>query len=146
MWFFTVIALLAGAANPFQSAANAQLNREVGAPLWTGVVVYATGLVGMLLMLVLARESVPSGATIARVSPWSWTGGLISVVPTLAGLMLAQRMGSGVFTGLTVTASIVTSLLIDQLGVFGFRHQSASPMRLVGAGLMIAGTWLVTRR
>ena len=146
MWFFAVIALLAGAANPFQSAANAQLNREVGAPLWTGVVVYATGLLGVLLLLVLMRESIPSGATIARVSAWSWTGGLISVVSTMAGLMLAQRMGSGVFTGLTVTASIVTSLLIDQLGVFGFRHQAASPMRLAGAGLMIAGTWLVSRR
>jgi transporter family-2 protein len=63
----------------------------------------------------------------------------------MAGLVLAQKLGSGVFTGLTLTASLVTSVLLDQFGVIGFRQHSASPARLVGCALMIAGVWMITR-
>ena len=144
-WLFTLIALAAGAANPLQSAANAELNRQLGAPLWAGVVVYASGLLGLLLILLVAREAIPAGPTIAGVHLWAWCGGLISLASTMAGLMLAQRMGSGTFTGVTLTASLLMSVVIDQLGLFGFRQHTATPGRLAGCALMIAGVWLIGR-
>ena len=146
MWLFVLIALAAGAANPLQSAANAELNRQLGAPLWAGVVVYATGLLGLAFLLLFARETIPSGGAAVAVHGWAWCGGLISIVSTMAGLVLAQRLGSGVFTGLTLTASLVMSLVIDQLGILGFRQHVASPGRIAGCALMIAGVWMVARR
>lgn len=146
MWPFVLIALAAGAANPFQAAANAQLNRQLHQPLWAAATVYATALAGLLLVLLLVRPSVPDTATLSHVDNWAWLGGCISLLPTVAGLLLAQRLGSGVFTGLTVTAALVASVLIDQFGVLGFRQHSATPGRLLGCALMVAGAWLMSQR
>lgn len=142
---FVLIALAAGAANPLQSGTNAQLNKQLGAPVWAAVWVYATGLLGVLLVQVFLREHLPGSQTVSAVKPWAWLGGLISIASTVAGLTLAQKMGSGVFTGLTLTASLIASVVLDQFGLIGFAQRSTSPTRMVGCGLMIAGAWMISR-
>jgi bacterial/archaeal transporter family-2 protein len=144
-WLLWLIALGTGAANPFQSGTNAELNRQSGQPVWTALVVYATGFTGLLLVQAIFRPAIPPLERLREVHWWAWCGGLISIAPTVAGLTLAQRLGSGTFTGLSITAAIVTSVFIDQFGLIGFRHHSASPERVIGCALMIAGVWLVTR-
>jgi transporter family-2 protein len=145
IWLSFLAALAAGAANPFQSGTNAQLNKQLGQPLWAGVAVYATGLAGMLLLLVFLRAALPTTEQALAVKPWAWLGGLISIASTVAGLALAQRLGSAVFTGLSVTGALLISVLLDHLGVVGFRPHAVSPARLVGCALMIAGVWIITR-
>ena len=140
-----LIALAAGAANPLQAGANAQLNKQLEQPVWATIAVYATGLIGVLLVQAFLREPVPPATILGSVKPWAWFGGLISIASTVAGLMLAQRLGSGVFTGLTLTASLVASVLLDQFGWIGFAQRSASPARIAGCTLMVAGVWLVAR-
>ena len=54
-------------------------------------------------------------------------------------------MGSAVFTGATLTASLITSVVLDHFGLIGFRQHSASPLRMTGCALMVAGLWLITR-
>lgn len=142
-WFLALIALAAGAANPFQSATNAELNKQLGQPLWAALAVYATGLAGLLLVQALVRQPFPG--SVQQVSWWAWTGGLISLASTVAGLMLAQKLGSGLFTGLTLTASLLTSVLLDQFGLLGMKQHTASPGRLVGCALLVGGVWLVAR-
>ncbi len=144
-WILAVIALAAGAANPFQSGTNAELNKQLNQPLWAGVIVYASGLLGIALLQAMLGHRFPSLAAVRSVPWWAWLGGLISVGSTLAGLTLAQKLGSGVFTGLSITAAIVTSVLLDQFGFLGFRQHTASPARIAGCALMIAGLWLVAR-
>jgi transporter family-2 protein len=144
-FFATLIAILSGAANPLQSGANAELNKQLASPLWAGICVYLTGLLGLLLTQLFLRQAFPSAARIHGVSSWAWFGGLISIVSTMAGLTLAQRLGAGIFTGLTVTASLATSILLDQMGWAGFRQHSASPARLIGCALMIGGVWILSR-
>jgi len=139
-----LLAIAAGLANPFQSGVNAELNKQLARPVWTGVFVYASGLAGLLLVQMFLRETLPGGRVVS--APWwAWFGGLISVVPTVIGLTIAQRMGSGLFTGLSITASLVTSVLLDHFGLIGFRQHTASPARLVGCALLVAGVWMITR-
>ena len=145
LWILYLAAIAAGAANPFQSGTNAQLNKQLGAPIWAGIVVYAIGLLGLLLLQIVTRHSLPDAGKVAGVNWWAWFGGLISIVPTMAGLTLAQRLGSGVFTGLSITAGLIMSVVLDQFGWVGFRQHTASPGRIAGCGLLIAGVWLVTR-
>jgi bacterial/archaeal transporter family-2 protein len=144
-WLLFLLALAAGAANPFQSGSNAQLNKQLGQPVLAGVFVYASGFVCLLLLQLLRRHTLVPEAPVAGVSWWAWLGGLISVVPTMVGLTIAQKMGAGIFTGCSLTASLITSVLLDQFGLVGFRQHSASPARLAGCGLLIAGIWLVAR-
>jgi transporter family-2 protein len=140
-----LVAIAAGLANPFQSGTNAELNRQLGSPLWAGIVVYSSGLVALLLLQAVLRQPIPAHDRVSVVPVWAWFGGLISIVPTLVGLILAQRLGASIFTGLSVTAALVCSIALDQFGAIGFRQHSASPARLAGCALMIAGLWIVSR-
>jgi transporter family-2 protein len=63
----------------------------------------------------------------------------------MIGLLVVQKLGSGLFTGVSLTAALLTSVVMDQFGVAGLRQHSASPLRLVGCGLLIGGIWLVAR-
>ena len=143
-WIVFVVALVAGAANPFQGATNAELNKQLHQPLWTAIAVYTSGLAGLLLAQLFMRAPVPAGQA-GSVPWWAWMGGLISLGPTIVGLTLTQKLGSGLFTGLSVSASLVTSVLLDQFGLVGLRQHTASPWRLVGCALLIAGVWLVMK-
>lgn len=142
-YFFAIVA---GSANPVQAGANAQLNKGLASPVWAAVFVYSSGLAGVLVIQLLLREAWPAARFSSGNLPWwAWAGGLLSIGSTVAGLTLAQKMGSGVFTGLSLTASLVTSILLDQFGLVGFKPHTASPLRILGSGLMIAGVWLIAR-
>lgn len=150
IWLTVLVALLAGAANPFQAGTNAELNKQLHQPLLAGLWVYLTGLAGLLVAAaaapLLTRHSYAGVlGRVGHVSWWAWLGGLISIASTMAGLALAQKLGSGLFTGLTLTASILMSVLLDQFGLIGFRQHSASPLRIVGCCLLVGGVWLVAR-
>src|SRR5665213_1343752 len=112
-WLLYLITIAAGAANPFQSGTNAELNKQLGQPLWAGTIVYASGLAGVLLLQAIFGHAFPSAAKIKEIHWWAWLGGLISIASTMAGLTLAQKFGSGLFTGLSITAAIVTSVVLD---------------------------------
>ena len=144
-WIAIVFALVAGAANPFQSGSNAALKSQLAQPLWATLWVYLTGLLGVLLLQAFLREPLPSAAQTSSVPWWAWTGGLISIIATVVGLMLAQKLGSGVFTGISITASVIVSILLDHFGLIGMRPHPASPMRLLGGVLMVCGVWLIAR-
>jgi transporter family-2 protein len=140
-----LIAIAAGLANPFQSGTNAELNKQFASPLWAGIVVYSSGLCALLLLQLLIRQPWPTHSRISTVPAWAWFGGLISVLPTLAGLVLAQRFGAGIFTGITVTAALACSVALDHFALIGFSQHAASPARIAGCCLMIAGLWVVLR-
>ena len=143
-FFAFLVAVLSGAANPFQSATNGELNKQLGSPVWAGILVYAIGLLGMLAVQALTRHALPVGRA-GSVAWWAWTGGLISILSTMAGLVLVQRLGAGTFTSLSITASLVVSVLLDQFGWLGLRQHAATPGRLIGCALLVAGVWLVSR-
>ena len=138
-------ALVAGLANPFQSGTNAELNKQLNQPLQSAIVVYASGLAGLLLTQLVLRRGLPTASTLASVPWWAWAGGLISLIPTVIGLTIAQKMGSGLFTGASITAALVTSVLLDQFALVGFKQHPASAGRLAGCALLVAGVWLIAR-
>lgn len=140
-----LLAICAGAANPGQSGANSQLQKSLENPLWISIWVYLSGMTGILILLAFTRDSFPATGKLAQVPWWAWTGGILSIASTLSGLMFAQKMGSGVFTGISVTASLITSILLDHFGLLGFKVHPASPLRIAGGGLMIVGLWLIAR-
>lgn len=150
LWIAILITLAAGAANPLQAGSNAELNKHLGQPVLAGLWVYLSGLVLLLLAAAVLQRT--TGSLLARASVaaaqvpwWAWLGGAVSIASTMAGLLLAQKLGSAMFTGLSLTASLITSVVLDQLGWIGFRQHTASPARLLGCGLLVAGVWLVAR-
>lgn len=144
-WLIYLAAVAAGIANPGQAGANAELRKSLDETVVTALWVYLSGLLGMLFIQLIVREGWPGGAKLNQVPWWAWTGGLLSIASTMTGITLAQRLGSGLFTGISVTASLVTSVVIDHFGWIGFKTHPVSWPRAVGCVLMIAGLWLIGR-
>lgn len=144
-WILYLAAMAAGAANPAQAGANAELRKALNETVLPAIAVYLSGLLGMLLIQLFVREAWPAGNRFAQTPWWAWLGGPLSIASTVAGITLAQRMGSGIFTGINVTAALVSSVLLDNFGLIGFKVHPASWPRLAGCTLMIAGLWLVSK-
>ena len=144
--FSYLFAIAAGVANPAQAGANAELNQGLGTPLWTALFVYASGFAGAFFLQLVVREGFPGNRIAQTNIPWwAWAGGLLSIASTMTGLTLAQKMGSGVFTGLSLTASLLSSVVLDHFGLMGFKTHPVSPMRAVGSGLLVCGIWLIAK-
>jgi transporter family-2 protein len=142
---FYLLAAAAGAANPAQAGANAELKKTLHDAIPATMFVYLWGLAGMLVIWAIVRQPFPDGAKFASTPWWAWTGGLLSIGATLAGAVFAQRMGSGVFTGISLTASLAMSIVLDNFGWMGFKVHPATWPRVLGCGLMIVGLWLVAK-
>jgi bacterial/archaeal transporter family-2 protein len=138
-------AIAAGISNPVQTGASAQLRKSVDQPVFAAAYVYFGGLMIVLLIQLIVRQAWPNTGKFASVPWWAWTAGLLSVAATMAGILLAQKLGSGVFTGISVTAAITTSIVLDNFGWVGFKQHPASGLRILGGVLMVAGLWLVSK-
>ena len=46
---------------------------------------------------------------------------------SIAGLLFVGKVGAGAFAGLTITANILMSLVIDRFGLFGMAVHELSP-------------------
>lgn len=143
-WLVVLLAIGAGALAPLQGT-NAELFKHWQQPIWTTIWVYFSGLVAILLVQAFARQTLPAATAVHAAPWWAYVGGALSIVTTLVALMYAQKLGSGMFTGLSLTASVIISILLDQMGWIGFKQHSASPLRMLGGALMICGVWLVSK-
>jgi bacterial/archaeal transporter family-2 protein len=97
------------------------------------------------LFQLVVRQAWPPQFSGSDLPWWVWTGGILSIASTLTGLTLAQKMGSGLFTGISLTASPLTSILLDQFGLVGFKAHPVTSLRAAGAGFLCAGTWMIAK-
>ncbi len=140
-----LIALIQGSMTPIQAGATSGLRASTGATIFATGFVYVSGLCAVLIVQLFVREGWPTYAKFAHTPWWAWTGGVLSIVSTMAAAQFAQKLGSGVFTGLSVTAALTASILLDNFGLVGFETHPVSGLRILGGGLMITGLWLVAK-
>ena len=76
---------------------------------------------------------------------WAPLGGVIGAFAVIAGLLFVGTVGAGTFAGLTITANILMSLLIDRFGMFGMPVHELNLGRISGALLMVIGIALISR-
>ena len=137
-----VVAAVAGLMNPLQAASTGMMNKVIARPLMVGVV-SALGTLTVTLAGALAFNQLGFGGKAAAIPWWAWLGGLFGSVFLIAQPVAAQKIGAGPFIGLTVTAAVIASVLIDNYGWLGFERHVASWGRIIGATLMIGGVALV---
>jgi transporter family-2 protein len=73
------------------------------------------------------------------------SGGLLGAVFVTAAATLAPRLGAATFISLTIAGQMLVSILLDQFGLVGFAARPATPLRLLGALLLVAGVLLIRK-
>lgn len=144
-WLGYLLAITAGLSNPVQSGANAQLNKSLQQPVMAALVVYVTGLAGLLIATFFSHGLRAALDKAGQVPWWAWAGGVLSLLPTITALTIARKLGSGTFTGISVTTAILCSVALDHFGWVGFEVHPASLWRIAGCALMIGGLFLVMK-
>ena len=76
---------------------------------------------------------------------WAPLGGAIGSFAVIAGPLFVNKVGAGAFAGLTITANILMSLAIDHYGWFGVNQHSMNTGRSIGALLMVAGIYTISK-
>lgn len=145
VWVYLLIALIAGALMPLQAGVNAQLSRWVGSPAAAALVSFAVGALGLFAYCAVLRTQVPAWGALASSPWWVWVGGLLGAVFVTAAASLAPRLGAATFISLTIAGQMLVSILLDQFGLVGFAERPATPLRLFGALLLVAGVLLIRK-
>ena len=143
-WLLYLLTLVSGVLNPVQSGLTGTLEKSLDRPFLVAVISlggsFACALVGAV---VTGQLGWPAGKA-AGAPWWAWLSGLVGFVVLAVRPYAAPKMGAAPFTGITVVASVVFSVLLDQYGLVGFEQQAASWGRIIGATLMCAGVLLVS--
>ena len=138
-----VLTALAGGLIALQAPINAGLGRSTGG-LPAAFVSFAVGTAALLAIVVLSGKAGGLGSTF-EVSWYYLVGGLLGAVYVTNALIAVSAIGAGGVAAATVTGQLTASVAIDRLGLFGLDQVALSPERLLGVGLLLAGTFLVIR-
>jgi transporter family-2 protein len=138
-----LLAVVAGAVVPFQSAINANLGRGLGHPLWATLASLLVSIVVLLPILLALRLPLPSLEFISKAPLWMWAGGAFGVCFISLALVLLPKLGASGFLALALAGQVVASLALDHYGLFGLVERQMTLSRVFGALLLVAGVVLI---
>lgn len=141
----TLFALMfcAGITVALQPSINARLAQKVGI-LESACVSFAVGTLAILTILLLTGRGGFKG--LGGTVWWEWTGGILGALFVSVTILVVPRIGTAAAMAATIAAQLITGLIIDQFGFFGFRGAPLDMRRIAGASLLMLGAALIYRR
>jgi transporter family-2 protein len=143
-WIYPFI-ILGGALQTCGAAMNAQLFSSLQNRWLASTVSFALIAAFFICIFAMFPSPLPGAAQLSTMPWWAPLGGLVGAVQVYAGLTLVQKVGAGSFVGITVTAALTTSLLLDHFGWLHVPVHAITARRALGCVLMVAGVYLVSK-
>jgi transporter family-2 protein len=133
----------AGGLVALQAPINAGLGKATGG-LPAALVSFSVGSLALAAIVVLSGKAAGLGSTF-DVSWYYLIGGLLGAAYVTTALIAVSAIGAGGVAAATVTGQLTAAVVIDRLGLFGLDQVPITPVRVLGVGLLLAGTFLVLR-
>jgi transporter family-2 protein len=138
--------LFAAALLPAQAACNAAIARAVAQPVIAIMVSLLGSLAAIVSFGVLTGRLWPVPLERLGMVPWwAWAAGLGGAFFVSAQAVMVPRLGAALFTSLAVAGQVGMAMALDHFGALNLPQHSASPMRVLGAALIVAGMTIVAR-
>jgi transporter family-2 protein len=132
-----------GGCIALQAPINAGLGKSTGS-FGAATISFA---VGTLLLVAIVTVSGRAG-DIGSVTSVEWyylLGGALGAAYVFSALVLVKEIGAGGVAAATVTGQLTTSVVLDRIGFLGLEQEPFTVGRVVGVGLLLAGTYLIVR-
>ena len=143
-WIIPFI-IVGGFLQSFGAAMNGQLNKHLVNPWLASAVSFSLITFFFTAAFFIMPHPLPTAKSLAEMPWWAVIGGLVGAVQVYAGLTLVNKVGAGPFTGLTVTAALISSLVIDHFGWFRMEHHPLNVWRILGGILLVGGVSLISK-
>ena len=132
---FNIVSIFIGALIATMVVFNGELSTAIGSYPAT-VIIHIIGLLISIVLLLLKREKRPS---LAKVPFSLYLGGVVGVGTTLFTNLAFGIISISVILALSLLGESVTSLVIDQYGLFGAAIQKINIKKFLGLIFIIAG-------
>ena len=141
-WLYPII-LIAGALQAWGPPMNGALREALTNPWLASTISFLPVVALMGVLFLCMPRPLPDAGGVTGMPWWAPLGGIVGSFAVICGLIFVNKVGAGAFAGLTITANILMSLLIDHFGMFGMDQHSLNLWRVLGGALMVAGVTLV---
>ncbi|MDD2318484.1 MAG: DMT family transporter [Geobacteraceae bacterium] len=140
---FPIITMIcAGAAVALQPSINARLAQKAGF-LESACISFAVGTGTLALALLLSGKATWKG--LHGTAWWEWSGGVLGAFFVSATILAVPRIGTAATMAVAISAQLLTALVLDHFGMFGFGGMQIDLKRSLGAVLLILGAWIIVR-
>lgn len=141
---YLAFAFAIGCMIPMQAAINHQLKSHLdGSTVLASFVSFTVGTLALGIVYTCMDGRWKALAGVADAKAWQLTGGLLGAVFVFGTTLLAPRIGVGKMVALILAGQVLVSILMDHHGWVGLAVREATPLRIGGAVLVIAGVLLV---
>jgi bacterial/archaeal transporter family-2 protein len=138
-----LLTAVAGGLIALQAPINAGLGRSTGS-LPAALVSFAVGTLALAAIVVLSGKA--GGLSSTFDAGWYYLlGGFLGAIYVANALIAVSVIGAGGVAAATITGQLVASVAVDRLGAFGLDEIALTPERILGVGLLLAGTLLIVR-
>lgn len=145
VYFFLLLAAVAGAMLPIQAGLNAKMGKAVGDPVYASLISFVVGALVLFVYALIAKVDLTQ-ITQAGTAHWSvWTAGLLGAFYVTAVIMLVPKIGVALTFGLVVTGQLGLSLVLDHYGLLGLPVHPVNWQRIAGILLTIGGVVLIRK-
>ena len=141
-WLYPMI-VLAGVLQAWGPPMNGALRNGLTNPWLASVVSFLPVLAFLMVIWFCMPRPMPTAEGIGTMPWWAPLGGLMGGFAVIAGLLFVDKVGAGPFAGLTITANLLMSLLVDHFGLFGMQVHQLNIWRALGGALMAGGIVLI---
>ena len=140
---YLALALATGAGVAVMTVFNGRLGLLLGGPFWAAASQFTVALSMVLSVALLTRQPAPVTSGIGGAPWWVWTGGVFSATFIVVSIFLAPRLGVALTLATIIVGQLTAALVVDHYGLFGGTVVRASPARLLGVALLLAGIALL---
>jgi bacterial/archaeal transporter family-2 protein len=145
IYFFLVLALLAGAMMPTQAATNNKMAAFVDSPILAALISFAVGTVALFLYAIASGTSLGNLGGVRNAPPIAWIGGFLGAFFVTAAVTLVPRLGVAMTFSLIIAGQMLVTIVIDHFGFLGVETRSVSWYRIAGILLITGGVVLIRR-
>ncbi|MFD6390365.1 DMT family transporter [Nocardia sp. NPDC060259] len=144
----SVFGFCIGAGVAVQGRINGALGAELGDGVAAATISFGTGLIVLLIALAaspafrVGLASVRTAVADGTVRPWQLLGGLCGAFFVASQGLTIAAIGVTAFTVAVVAGQLLSSLVVDRLGIAPNGRTSITPWRVVAAVLGILGVFL----
>jgi bacterial/archaeal transporter family-2 protein len=141
---YYMIALAIGFGMAVQSGVNTLLRNIVGEPLQASIINFCVGIAGLLAVAVLTGKfTLSQTINWSDLSWWKLTGGLIGAFYIYAIIVAVPKIGPANMFSLVVAGQVITAIVLDHFGLFGFAVHPLNWVRMMGAVLLIVSVYII---